>query len=98
MPEDVPIAEDGSLAPPEKETQFRWSKTEKRVHVQTQMAGVMNRLLHHPEFEETNRRVVEGDVVALWGTLPLGVLSIGSNPRSSGSHADVVSAAVMRDG
>lgn len=98
MAEDVPIAEDDSLSPPEKETQFRWSKADEDVHVYSDVAGVMNRLLHHPEFETDGKTMIQGDVVALWGRLPLGCLSVSVSPRSSGSHADVVSGAVMRNG
>lgn len=95
---DVAVSEDGSLSPKEKETHFRWSKVDENVHVYSDVAGVINRLLHHPEFLETGRTEIQGQVVAIWGQLPLGVLSVSKSPRSSGSHADVVSQAVMRDG
>lgn len=91
------VGEDPRLAPEEKETTITWARDEKAVHVYSEVAGIVNRLLHHPHFDEDRRRTVEGDVVAVAGTLPLRCITIKANPRSYGSHAAVVSEAVIRD-
>lgn len=90
-------SEDSDLLPSEKETAIRWSKDEEYIHVHSDIASVVRRLLAHPEFTETSRRTVEGDVVTVRGMLPLGVLTIKEKPRKHGSHAEVVSGAVLRE-
>ena len=96
MSADVDDSEDSSLAPEEKETTIRWAKDQDRVHIASEMAGIINRLLHHPHFEEERRRTLEADVVYVAGTIPLGCLSVATDPRASGSNAEVVSGKVLK--
>lgn len=90
------ISEDAGLSSMEKETSFTWAKDQNVVHVHTDMAGVARRLIQHPEFELEDYREVEGDVVDIRGTIPVGCLSVGMSPRKSGSNADVITSSVLR--
>lgn len=44
------VTEDPNRLPMEKETGFLWAKDTDEVHVHTAEAGLMRRLLRHPEF------------------------------------------------
>lgn len=92
------ITEDDRLQTFEKETTIRWSKVDDTVHIHSDMAGVCRRLLQHPEFTLEDYSGTGDDVNSVRGTFPLGCLSIGVKPRKTGSHADVVSSGVMRQG
>lgn len=90
-----PVREDPDLGPRDKETIVRFGKDQERMTVFSEEKGVMNRLLHHPHFEEVDRRTHEGAVVALRGTLPVACLSIKGVPRQNTQHARVVSEGVL---
>jgi len=96
MSADVDDSEDSGLGPEEKETTIRWAKDQECVHIGSEMAGIINRLLHHPHFEEERRRTLEADAVYVAGTIPLGCLSVATDPRASGSNAEVVSGKVLQ--
>lgn len=105
--------EDPRLAPEEKETLLRFSKDRGRFIFDTTEAGLGRRLLAHPEADidrvtvlrEDGPRdglaphdVTDGDkIVGVRGTLPLGVLKIGSRGRKANGHASVVSHRVLEE-
>jgi len=95
--EDVDVREDPKLTPPEKETTFRFAKDEDVIHTYSEEAGIVNRLLHHDDFSEKDRRVVNGAVVAVKGTLPITSLGISSKLRKDTGHAQVISGGVFDD-
>ena len=88
------IAEDGSLAPNEKETHFRFAKDQDRVIVSTGVRGVMQSLVRRDDFTITQTRYDEeaGRYIHLFGTLPLTVLKIQATPRSGeATWTDIIS-------
>lgn len=106
--------EDPELTPAERETLFRFSRAGDRVKFYTAERGIGRRLLAHPAAtvdEVTLRRsdrhrpavpleeVEEGDeVVAVRGTLPIGVLKIRHKTRTGDGHAQVVTENVLDGG
>lgn len=107
------VAEDASLSPAEKETTFRFEKTEDIVTGYTAEAGLARRLLAHPHAAITAVTVPDGDarrsvepkehvgdtpIVGVRFRAPLGLFSIKSTPRQSGSHADLVTERVLEGG
>jgi len=106
------VAEDQRLGPDEKETVFRFAKTEGRVWVYTEEEGIMRRLLQHSEFQLKSLRVVTeescgehidpddingGSITGGDGWVPIGVLSVKTSSRSTSQHAAIVSERVLRD-
>jgi hypothetical protein len=105
------VAEDRRLEPVEKETLFRFDKTEDRVSVYTEEGGLMRRLLQHPEFRLDSLRVVTeeswgervdpddfngGSITGVEGWVPIGVLSLKTSSRSTSQHAAIVPDRVLR--
>jgi hypothetical protein len=93
---DYDVAEDSELLPEEKETILRLSKSEGRVNVFSEEASIMKRLLEHPEGDVEPDRVVDGTVMAVKGTIPVGTLSISRDGRQTEGHAEIVSNSVIR--
>jgi len=106
------VAEDRRLEPVEKETLFRFDKTEDRISVYTEEGGLMRRLLQHPEFRLESLRVVteeswgehvdpddfdEGSITGVDGWVPIGVLSLKTSSRSISQHAAIVPDRVLRE-
>jgi len=105
--------EDPRLSPAEKETIFRFSKDRDRFVFDTTEAGLGRRLIAHPAVEidrVTVRRrdglrdgvdprdvTEEDDIVGVRGSLPLGVLRIGSTAREASGHAHVVTHRVLEE-
>lgn len=101
------VREDPALLPEEKETTIRFGKDEDRATVFTPEAGLMRRLLNHPEFEvhgillEAGGEVEsveqlhadEDAVVGVRGSVPVGALKVSARSRSTSGHASVVSRA-----
>lgn len=55
------VSEDSDLTPMEKETSIHFAKDEDRLTVFSAEAGIMRRLLAHPEFEIDEIRQTTGD-------------------------------------
>lgn len=91
MSDSPSFAEDPSLSPSEKEVNIRVDKQSQRLAVHSEIASVTRALYHRDDFEETGRRVVDGDVVSIRGKLPMGVLKVQKNAREYGSFASIVS-------
>ena len=94
----------------ERETVIRWSAGDDRADVMSAERAVMRRLLAHPhctiesvtvaDGENRPSRTldeVEGDdeIVAVRGELPIGAISVKSEPRSTDQHALTVSGRVL---
>jgi len=84
------ISEDPQLSSEEKEFFVRVNKSEDKIDVFTEIASVARHLRTRDDFIETDVRTVEGNVVAIKGKLPLGVLKIQQNERKHGSFSNIV--------
>lgn len=102
------VKEDPQLKPIEKETSFRFAKCDDRVHVYSEEAGIIRRLMQHSEFEIKTFRITDEDVwgkrvephrfdggtiTGVEGYAPVGVLKFAARSRSTSGHAAVVSRA-----
>ena len=86
------VHENPGLGPNETETLFEFMKSDDRFCIRTREAGLMRRLLLHPEFELNPSR---SDSSQIDGTLPIGCLSIGISPRKAPGHAEIISDGVF---
>lgn len=89
MPE-VEIADDPDLLPEEKEIMVRWARCDDRLTVHAEQSTAVKWLLEHPEFQQDRRRVKNGVVHAVSGTLPVGVLNLSGTSRQSSYTSDVL--------
>jgi hypothetical protein len=104
------VQEDSDLTPEEKETQFRFVKADDKIRAYTEEAGIMRRLLKHPEFVANEFRVTtvdawgrkvspdeysDGRITGVKGYLPIGTLKVLARSRSTSGHATVVSKEAM---
>lgn len=87
----VVIREDPDLTQMEKETTVTWAKDQERVHIHSEMGSIVRWLLDHPDFEEAGRRLNNGEIHAVRGTLPVGCLKLQATPRKSSRPSDVTS-------
>jgi len=85
------VTEDSALGPAEKEMNIRVNKAEDEVFVFSEIASVSRALLNRSDFEKQDVRKVDGEIVAVKGTLPMGVLKIQQNAREYGSFSTIVS-------
>ena len=86
------IHENPDLGPNETETLFEFMKSDDRFWFRTREAGLMRRLLLHPEFELNPSH---SDSSQIDGTLPIGCLSVGISPRKATGHAEIISDGVF---
>jgi len=84
------VAEDPGLTPAEKETTITWAKDQDRATITTEEASIMRRLIAHPQAVVTNTRERDGEIHAVFATVPVGCLVVSTRPRSAPGHADVV--------
>lgn len=89
------IAEDSALSPVEKQLSFVGTKADSDFLVHSEIASVTRWLLDHPAFEERDRRVLGGAVVAITGTIPVGLLNLKYKPRSVDQFARMLSQATL---
>jgi len=99
------VAEDPDLIPEEKETNITFDKRDDRARVFTAEAGLMRRLLSHPEFELSHVVPANGtrtedteelhaadtQIVGVAGTVPVGCIKLRASARNSSGHANVIS-------
>jgi hypothetical protein len=101
------VEEDPSLRPVEKQTTLTFSKTDDRVSIYTEEAGLMRRLLRHPHFEVDSLRAMGGQEVApndlgeesitgVKGSLPIAALVLQTSLRTNTQHSAVVPEGVLR--
>jgi len=99
------VGEDPDLLPTEKETIIRWGKVDDRVHIFSEEASIVRRLIRHPLFETDSFRIYNdssgewtrtgdystGRITSIWGSIPIGAIKIQSGCRSHSAHCHVVS-------
>ena len=96
------VREDPNLISEEKEFTFTGVKPNREVQVYAEVAGMMRRLLVHPEFTLQDVRVLEGHrlnpdkyagemVTGVRGRVPVGCLKLRESPRSTSSPTDIIS-------
>lgn len=85
-----PVGEDPALSSGEKELNIRVNKAEDRITVFTEIASVARHLLTRSDFEKQDVRKADDQIVAVKGTLPMGVLKIQQNSREYGSFSSIV--------
>ena len=102
---------DPALSPSERETIFRFAADDDAVAFFTEEPGIGRRLIAHPHTTVSAVRVLqagathrkrpteyeEGDIVAVRGEAPVGVLKVGKSPRTTGGPAEVVSKDVLTE-
>ena len=105
---------DPALQSVEKETTIRWAKPDDEAVIHTDEAGIGRRLLAHDhatveevtvlDADDTRQRKSpeevddEDEPVAIRCRLPVGAVTVGSSPRKTSQHADVVTKRVLADG
>lgn len=88
--EERVVREDGSLAPVEKQVSIVGTKDDGTFTVHSEVGSVTRGLLDHPEFEVTETRESDGDIVAVTGELPRGALSVKSSSRKTDQWSTLV--------
>lgn len=89
MPE-LEIRDDPSLSPEEKEVMVRFSRADDHLTIHAEQGTVIKWLLGHPDFTPTNRRVRNGTLHAISGTLPVGALKLSGKPRQSNQTSHIL--------
>jgi hypothetical protein len=84
------VEADPELAPEEKELIIRVNKGEDRITVYSEIPSTVRHLLNRRDFEKSDVRTVDGSVVAVRGTLPMGVLKIQRSEREYGSYSKII--------
>lgn len=85
------VKADPELMAVEKELIIRGVQDSNKIHVWAEIPTHVRSLLANEHFEETERREIDGDVVAVGGTMPLGCLTISSTSRENNRHNRVIS-------
>lgn len=89
------VREDPDLAPEEKQTMYTRTKVDDGFNVYSEEGGVMRRLLPHPEADVEPDRVVDGNIVAVKGTIPNSLHKVLGNSRKDNSPAETVTDAYL---
>ena len=82
-----PVGEDPTLEAHEKETVIGFSKVDDHIRIDTSESAIIRWLLSHPQFELSSANLLDGKVVSLSGTLPIGCLKLSGKARSSTKHS-----------
>ena len=85
------VREDPSLSPMEKETTIRFAKDQDRATLHTDHGALIRRAIRHPRVRIETHNVREGSIASVRCTLPVGLVSIGRNPRNGQGQASVIS-------
>jgi|APHM01.1.fsa_nt_gi hypothetical protein len=88
--ESTEVKSDPMLGPDEREVTLGFAYSDDRVRVHSEITSVTRWLLQHPDFELTDRRIVDQATVAVTGWLPVGSLTLKGNPRKSQRPSDVL--------
>lgn len=97
-PEDFDLSnvrEDPALSPEEKQTMYTRTKVDNGFNVYSEEGAIMRRLLSHPEANVEPDRVVDGNIVAIRGTIPNSLQKILGNSRKDNSPAETVTDAYL---
>lgn len=89
------VREDPALAPEEKQTMYTRTKVDDGYNVYSEEGGVMRRLLPHPEADVEPDRVVDGNIVAVKGTIPNSLHKVMEKPRKDNSSAETITDAYL---
>jgi hypothetical protein len=103
------VREDPALQPEEKETTFGLTKRHDYFRTFTAEAGLARRLLAHPAVEDKVLTVADGDgyrtlplakydggdIVGLRARVPVGAVTVRSDPRQTTQHAAIVTDRVL---
>ena len=81
---------DPDLSSEEKETTIRIANDIETMHIASEQRVVVEWLDHHPHFVEDERRITDGRLVGIIGTLPVGCLQLKGFPRKSTATARVL--------
>ena len=95
------VREDPALKPEEKEYTIIGTKAEDEVQVYSEVAGMMRRLLVHPEFTLLDVRDLEGNrlkpgeyngetITGIRGRMPVGCLKLRGSSRSTSNPAAII--------
>lgn len=95
--EDLPVGEDPDLLPEEKQVSLTTTKRDTQFTVHSEVATVTRWLVEHPAVEITNHRVVDGEIVAVTGTLPRGMVNLAPKPRKIDHFSAMLSTEQLRD-
>lgn len=90
------VREDPELDRESKTTSINFYKDDDRAIVFSDEAGIIRRLLQHPEAEPniTHMNINEDtEIHSYYGTIPTSCLKIMATPRKNSGHASVVSRA-----
>ena len=102
------VREDPDLKPGEKQFTFSGTKADDEHQVYVEIAGMMRRLLAHPEFILQDMRDIEGNrlspeeyagetVTGVRGRCPNGLLKERASSRSTSGYAEIISWEENRD-
>lgn len=83
-------AEDPALGQSEKEFVIRVNKSDVRIVVHSEIGSVTRHLLTRSDFNKREVREVDGEIVAVTGDLPLGVLKVQQNARKHSGFSHIV--------
>jgi len=107
------VAGDPDLTRAERETTLRFADDQDVAHVHSASPGVVRRLLAHDHVRVSAVTVhdgegiqtvdaaevvdVDGEIVSLRATLPVGAIGVKSVPRKTNQSAEVVSGGVLSE-
>jgi len=105
------VEADPDLQPAEKETSIQFAWGDDMADVFTAEPALVRRLLAHPERGETRLIVADGEarpaleptehsgepITGVTTEIPVGVLKIGPEARSSSGHAEIVTRKHLRE-
>lgn len=94
------VCENPNLSYEEKETSIWFAKDGERATVHSDEAGIVRRMLSHPEAEPDSMAIETGDdgeIYSFYGTIPVSCLKVLSVPRENRWHSEVVSSHTPSD-
>jgi hypothetical protein len=94
--EKLTVAEDSALTPAEKGVNMTAVRKDEKFTIHSEIASVTRFLLRHPAFRERNRRVIDGEIVAVTGYIPIGMVDLKPKPRQSNQFGRITSSSTLR--
>jgi len=82
--------DDPDLTPEEKEFHMTVNKATQELVVHSEIGSISRHLLQRNDFDKSDERLVDGDIVAVTGTLPMDVLKVQQNEREHGGFSRIV--------
>ena len=93
---ELDVSEDSDLAPVEKQVSFTTTKEDEEFTVHSEVASITRYLIEHPAVEVRDARVVDGEVVAVTGRMPRGLMDLKGKPRKSNQFGRMPSTSTLR--